>query len=651
MAASGRLGGTEAAAAAAAAPDVVDWTSFDPDARVVTGWDDGHVPELFVREPRRRGRSDGNSKNNDSDANGNGEEEPPGAPGIATNCTTLVWRPDTWHASCPARPPPSPLPSSPSPSPSSPSPAPPPPPWSLVQVVDGALPPALAERLYEYTAGRDDPTWGTYVPIRRLLPLVFPGAAGDEEGGPDHDDDDDDDDEERTRNGNKHQHYDHHKGSPVATGAGPLCGPSLSIAREDADAASELDLDLDGLATRACAGYLRRALRGPGGMLRERLALAEWSRNRREKKKTRAESGEAAAAAASGEDREDFGGGENSENGDGGGGDEDEDDGLRLPRSLLRHAHGVAVWALRSGPGSPVPYHVDYAEQVRYARNAVVLPLLAGTLHCTPPSRQAAWDEGGGALRVYGSLEHYERHGYKGRKVPLPGGGGEEEDEGLLGTVEYRFNRLVIMAGHLPHASTPVSFAGPSPDEGGGGAAAGRGRRVVVGFNVFGHDVGPDVQRAPEHSGAWRRQVKLLRWQHKLQLQQQQQEEERPRIGGDGANTLAVDSLSPGMRKLLVLAKRQRVQEEWRREYLEERLREALAEGEGGGEASSSAMLLSPSPPSYQESELVRRILSQCSNSSSSWPTEQDVRRFLRQRHHAGPQDPPEKGSQGASSP
>jgi hypothetical protein len=253
---------------------------------------------------------------------------------------------------------------------------------------------------------------------------------------------------------------------------------------------------------------------------------------------------------------------------------------------------------------------------------------------------------------VYGSLDHYERHGYKGRKVPLPvGGGGEEEDEGLLGTVEYRFNRLVIMAGHLPHASTPVSFAGPSPDEGGGGAAAGRGRRVVVGFNVFGHDVGPDVQRAPEHSGAWRRQVKLLRWQHKLQLQQQQQEEERPRIGGDGANTLAVDSLSPGMRKLLVLAKRQRVQEEWRREYLEERLREALAEGEGGGEASSSAMLLSPSPPSYQESELVRRILSQCSNSSSSWPTEQDVRRFLRQRHHAGPQDPPEKGSEGAPSP
>jgi hypothetical protein len=33
----------------------------------------------------------------------------------------------------------------------------------------------------------------------------------------------------------------------------------------------------------------------------------------------------------------------------------------------LQHVHGVAVWALAAQPGSQVPYHLDYAEQVRYA--------------------------------------------------------------------------------------------------------------------------------------------------------------------------------------------------------------------------------------------------------------------------------------------
>ena len=48
-------------------------------------------------------------------------------------------------------------------------------------------------------------------------------------------------------------------------------------------------------------------------------------------------------------------------------------------------AHGVAVWALASSNiGSQVPYHLDYAEQIRYDYNVIVPPLLAGTLHCTP---------------------------------------------------------------------------------------------------------------------------------------------------------------------------------------------------------------------------------------------------------------------------
>lgn len=35
--------------------------------------------------------------------------------------------------------------------------------------------------------------------------------------------------------------------------------------------------------------------------------------------------------------------------------------------------------------------------------------------------------------------------------------------------------------------------------------------RVIVGFNVFGHDVGSLVSKAPEHSRAFHRRVRLYR--------------------------------------------------------------------------------------------------------------------------------------------
>jgi hypothetical protein len=74
----------------------------------------------------------------------------------------------------------------------------------------------------------------------------------------------------------------------------------------------------------------------------------------------------------------------------------------------LSQAHGVAIWALAADEGSRVPYHLDYAEQIRYESNVIVPPALAGILHCT-----AAAVEGGEYCVHLDGLEHYEKHCYK----------------------------------------------------------------------------------------------------------------------------------------------------------------------------------------------------------------------------------------------
>ena len=85
-----------------------------------------------------------------------------------------------------------------------------------------------------------------------------------------------------------------------------------------------------------------------------------------------------------------------------------------------RRAHGVAVWALCAPAGAAVPYHVDYAEQVRYATNIVAMPLVGGILHCTPSGSLE-----GGDYYVYlhdspaQSLQHYQDHGYKSQRQAL----------------------------------------------------------------------------------------------------------------------------------------------------------------------------------------------------------------------------------------
>jgi hypothetical protein len=48
-----------------------------------------------------------------------------------------------------------------------------------------------------------------------------------------------------------------------------------------------------------------------------------------------------------------------------------------------QEAHGVAVWGLASHVQSHVPYHMDYAELIRYETGVIVPPVLAGTIHCS----------------------------------------------------------------------------------------------------------------------------------------------------------------------------------------------------------------------------------------------------------------------------
>jgi hypothetical protein len=83
-------------------------------------------------------------------------------------------------------------------------------------------------------------------------------------------------------------------------------------------------------------------------------------------------------------------------------------------------------------------------------------------------------------------------------------------------------------------------------------------KRVIVGFNVFLHDVGPIVQNAPEHSHVFNEKVKLQR-----QLQRQRRQQQQPNGGNSGGRvSLQVLQSNPQLAKLLVLAKRQKVKQD-----------------------------------------------------------------------------------------
>jgi len=216
-------------------------------------------------------------------------------------------------------------------------------------------------------------------------------------------------------------------------------------------------------------------------------------------------------------------------------------------------AHGVAIWALASSETNQVSYHLDYAEQIRYEHNIIVPPILAGTLHCTQAEL-----EGGAFMCCLDGLSHYQRYGYKGVKQSqdLP------DPQSDWVTIPYKYNRMILASGHLPHLSTPIqSITLPKNSNSNDDTSTPLKKRVILGFNVFGRDYGPMVQQAPEHSDIFRRKVKMQR----LLLRQSQGSSKNGSAGNTNAQqsvSLATISNNKGLSKLLVLAKREKVKQE-----------------------------------------------------------------------------------------
>ena len=219
--------------------------------------------------------------------------------------------------------------------------------------------------------------------------------------------------------------------------------------------------------------------------------------------------------------------------------------GHRLSPNLDSKVHGVQIWALPAKTGSSVPYHIDYAEYIRYTHNVIVTPLYAGTVQCTPHSVK------GGTFAVnLGGLQHYQNFGYK---CALKKKNNQDKmaewsdndvkqvqvkDDGWV-SIPYRFNQGIMHTGSLPHLSGTVMDVE-------------RGKRVIVGFNVFDHDIGPIVSKCPEHSDQFR---KMVKWHRSI----------RNATGTARSGGIKLERIreNKALTKLLILAKRQKVKEQW----------------------------------------------------------------------------------------
>ena len=150
----------------------------------------------------------------------------------------------------------------------------------------------------------------------------------------------------------------------------------------------------------------------------------------------------------------------------------------------------------------------------------IVPPLYAGTLHL---SKSVCVGSGDFACQL-STTTHYEKHGYKGcKQTQHPNGGYTDvpindtmkdnssrkvhwDESSKWLTIPYQFNRGIIMTGQLPHLSTPTKPDMKEP-------------RIIMGFNIFGVDVGRFVEEAPEHSAIFQQKVLQCRRRNKISIQ------------------------------------------------------------------------------------------------------------------------------------
>jgi len=228
---------------------------------------------------------------------------------------------------------------------------------------------------------------------------------------------------------------------------------------------------------------------------------------------------------------------------------------------------GTAVWCLASGISNEVEYHIDYAELYRYETNTIHPPLYAATCHVSP--FHGAGDMVGGDFCVnLGGLPHYKKFGYKGRLASKEAFAEDLATGTDWLTVRYKRNRGILYDGTLPHLSTPVKeiYAAAAASTADDGAPR---RRVILGLNCFTHEVDACCRRAPEHSDAFNRTVKLYQKMASLSSQQKQSgeltsiDDTTPLSGGGGSGDKPAGALSakdvaknPALARLLVLAAR-----------------------------------------------------------------------------------------------
>mmetsp|Transcript_7819 Transcript_7819/g.17974 ORF Transcript_7819/g.17974 Transcript_7819/m.17974 type:complete len:528 (+) Transcript_7819:62-1645(+) len=273
-------------------------------------------------------------------------------------------------------------------------------------------------------------------------------------------------------------------------------------------------------------------------------------------------------------------------------------------------AHGVAVWALSSTVGNAVQYHIDYAELLRYEQNVIVPPLWAGTCQVSTLRTNAQPERpsmrGGEFCVNLRGLDHYSDHGYKGSKSGDPMGGwrrptldsrldsGVYVSEDSWVTIPYAHCRGIAHCGELPHLSSPIESIDDDCIS-----------RVIIGFNVFGHDVGHLVSKAPEHSKTFRRKVKLYRSTLAT-----------PTSHASGMKLSQIRN-NKGLTKLLVLAKREKIKAELR--VSQERLTRGVWERLLGQDVAVSTIV----------SELSR---------ASEWPRKNDVHAHVNHMIYSDPE-------------
>ena len=160
----------------------------------------------------------------------------------------------------------------------------------------------------------------------------------------------------------------------------------------------------------------------------------------------------------------------------------------------LEYIHGTVVWSLSSGISNEVQYHIDYAELYRYENNNICPPLYAGTCQVSP--LKTGEIIGGDFMVNLQGLIHYKKFGYKAKLVTRETLETDLSSSDWI-TIKYKENRGIIHDGDLPHLSTPIEYIDGSK------------KRVILGFNCFTETVGPCCERAPEHSDAFNRTIKL----------------------------------------------------------------------------------------------------------------------------------------------